>query len=322
MSNKPTVYIHRVEWCPAEYYMSQANYDLLESFAEVRDHGSDPEAATHEQLVEYMKGAEGILLFNGAHADEITMEAITEAATIKTIAAAPWWPQIGAMAKAIEGSGVEVIDASDPCNQAVAEWALGALICGIRRTDYFNREIHAGNWPEWRGSTGLLNGKTIGLVAIGRVGRWLLKYLAPFDVTVKVYDPYISDEEAKSLGVEKVELDVLMSSCDAISLHAPVLDSTKDMITRKELALLKDGALLVNSARSHLVENEALKNELESGRINAWIDVFENEPIEETEEYLFKLDNVVLTPHIAGTTDDMFERCGKAAIEVLKEKLS
>lgn len=321
MSNKPTIYIHRVEWCPAEYYMTQANYDLLASFAKIRDHRSDPEAATHEELVSYMKGADGMLLLNGAHADEITLEAISEAGTLRTIAAAHWWPQIADMAKAIEGSGVEIIDASEPCNQAVAEWALGALICGIRKTDYFNREIHKGNWPEWRGSTGILNGKTIGLVAIGRVGRWLLKYLEPFDVKVKVFDPYVPNQEAAELGVEKVELDELMASCDAISLHAPVLDSTKDMIGKKALALMKDGALLVNSARSHLLENEALKQELQSGRINAWLDVFENEPILEDEEYLYELDNVVLTPHIAGTTDDMFERCGRSAIETLKNGL-
>jgi phosphoglycerate dehydrogenase-like enzyme len=302
--------------------MTEANYALLNSFAEVRDHGADPEAATHEKLVEYMKGADGMLLLNGAHADEITLKAITEAGTIQTIAAAHWWPQIGDMAKAIEGSGVEVIDSSEPCNQAVAEWALGALISGVRRVDYFNRALKAGNWPEWRGATGILNGRTVGLVAIGRVGRWLLKYLAPFDVRVLVYDPYISDAEAASLGVEKVELAELMSSCDAISLHAPVLDSTRDMIGEKELALLKDGALLVNSARSHLLENEALKKELESGRISAWLDVFEDEPIGEQEEYLFKLDNVVLTPHIAGTTDDMFERCGRSAIEALRERIA
>lgn len=321
MNNKPIIYIHRVEWCPAEYYLTQANYDLLNSFAELRDHGSDPEAASHEQLVGYMKGANGMLLLNGAHADEITLDAITEACSLRTIAVSHWWPQIGDMAKAIAGSGVEIIDASDACNQAVAEWALGALICGIRRVDYFNREIHSGNWPAWRGATGILNGKTVGLVAIGRVGRWLLKYLAPFDVKVKVYDPYITDAEAEKLGVEKVGLDELMSTCDAISLHAPVLDSTKNMIGKKELALMKEGALLVNSARSHLLENEALKQELQSGRIYAWLDVFENEPIQECEEYLYELDNVVLTPHIAGTTDDMFERCGRFGIEALREKL-
>jgi phosphoglycerate dehydrogenase-like enzyme len=302
--------------------MTRANIDLLNSFAEVRDHGSDPQAASHEQLVEYLTGADGVLLLNGAHAMEITYNAVTAAGTLKVIAAAHWWPGIGDMARQIEGSGVEVIDASDACNQAVAEWSLGALICGIRRVDYFNRELKAGRWPSWRGTTGILNGKTVGLVALGRVGRWLLKYLAPFDVRILVYDPGVSEEEAARLGVEKVSLEELMSSSDAVSLHAPVLESTRDMIGRKELALLRDGCLLVNSARSHLIQNEALRKELQSGRIHAWLDVFENEPIGELEQYLFELDNVVITPHIAGTTDDMFERCGRFAIEALRARLT
>ena len=321
-TTRPCIYIHRVEWCPSDYYMTPANIELLNAFAEVRDHGADPEPAGHGQLVAYMRGADGMLLLNGAHADEVTREALVEAGTLKVIAAAHWWPQIGDMARQIEGSGVEIIDASDACNQAVAEWALGALICGIRRVDVFNRELKAGRWPSWRGTTGILNGKTVGLVAVGRVGRWLLRYLQPFDVRILVYDPGISDDEAQALGAEKVALDELMSTCDAVSLHAPVLDATKDMIGKKELGLLHDGALLVNSARSHLVENEALKHELESGRISAWLDVFEHEPIQESETYLFDLDNVVLTPHIAGTTDDMFERCGRFAIEALHKRLT
>jgi len=322
MSDKPCVYIHRVEWCPASYYMTQANVDLLSSFADVRDHGDDARAASTGDLVSHLGGAHGILMLNGSHADEITHDAVTEAGTVKAIAVSHWWPLCEVMKKNVAGTGVEVVDASDPCNQAVAEWALGALICGIRRVDHFNRGIKAGEWPAWRGTTGILNGKTVGLVALGRVGRWLLRYLASFDVRVLVYDPGVTNDEAESLGVEKVDLETLMSSCDAVSLHAPVLDSTKDMIGKHELGLMRDGTLLVNSARSHLVENEALKAELTSGRIGAWLDVFEHEPIEEDEYYLRDLDNVVLTPHIAGTTDDMFERCGRFAIEALKSRLT
>ncbi len=317
---KKKIYIHRVEWCPAEYYMTAKNNELLASFAEVRDFGSHPENLTHESIVENLKGVEGILLLNGAHAEDITLKAIEESgSTLKVITVGHWWPQCGDMAKAIEGSGVKIIDASDPCNQAVAEWALGSIINGLRKTDVYDHLLKTTKtWPGWRGMAGQLNGSTIGIVALGRVGRWLLRYLEPFDVKVLLYDPYLSDEEAKKLNVEKVELDRVMKESDAISLHAPVLPSTEGIIGKYELGLMKDGALLVNSARTWLLDNEAFYAEMKTGRIRAYLDVFDPEPLEEN-DILRILNNVVMTPHIAGATDLMFERCGTFAIQALKD---
>ncbi|HHH76530.1 MAG TPA: hypothetical protein ENL03_05850, partial [Phycisphaerae bacterium] len=175
MSNKPLVYIQRTEWCPAEYYMTQSNWGLLNSFADVRDKGDYPEDQTHEQMVENLTGVDGILVYNGAHVEEITCQAIQEAgSTVKIAAVGHWWAQCEPMVVEIEKAGGKVIDASDPCNQAVAEWALGAIIAGLRKFDVYDRLIKTGtDWPGWRGVAGQLNGATVGLVAIGRVGRWL-----------------------------------------------------------------------------------------------------------------------------------------------------
>lgn len=318
---KPKVYIHRVEWCPAELYMSQANRDLLASFADVNDCGDGREPLSHAQMVANLKGIDGILVLNGAHTDEITAEAVLEAGAPQFISVSHWWPQCNDMAKRLKNTPAQIIDASGACNEAVAEWSLGALIAGLRKMDVFDRQMKNGvKWPDWHGTAGQLNGSTVGLVGVGRVGGVLLKYLKLFDVRVLVFDPFLSAAKAAELGVESVDLDTLLKTSDAISLHAAVIDETKGMIGKRELSLIRDGALVVNSARAWLLDNDAFRAELASGRIRAWLDVFEPEPPTE-DDILRTLDNVVLTPHVAGSTDMMFERCGRFAIEALRDAL-
>lgn len=316
----PNIYIHRVEWCPANWYMNQRNRDYAASFATVNDHGNDAAALSHDEMVNCLRGAEAVLVLNGSHADEITAAALKEAGTIKVIAITHWFsPElIGACTEA----GVELIDVTWPCSQAVAEWSLGSIINGLRKTDYFDREMKKGQWPAWSGTAGQLNGSTVGLVATGRIGTCLLKYLAPFDVEVLVFDPYLTPERERELGVKSVDLQTVMCSCDVIALHAPNTPETKNMIGKEQLAAMKDGALLVNGARSFLIDSDAFRDEIKSGRIRAALDVFDSEPLGPEEKYLCALDNVILTPHIAGTTDVMFERCAYFAMEAIKNKIT
>ncbi|MGD2175392.1 MAG: NAD(P)-dependent oxidoreductase, partial [Candidatus Brocadiaceae bacterium] len=114
-----------------------------------------------------------------------------------------------------------------------------------------------------------------------------------------------------------VGLDELLQAADAVSLHAPVTDETKRMMGAHEFSLMRDGALFVNCARAALVDGDALREELSSGRIRAYLDVYEPEP-PPLDDVLRELDNVVMTPHVAGTTDLMFLRCGRRAIEALR----
>ena len=319
---KPLVYIHRLEWNPYEYYMNEENEKLLQSFAEVRNDGNVREPMTHEALVERLRGVEAILSLNGSRAPEITREVLEEVGTVRVAAVSHWWGDLSAKAaEAWRQAGVEVIDASDACNQAVGEWALGAIIAGLRRFDEFDRRMKSGEkWPSWRGVAGQLNGATVGLVAVGRTGRWLLRYLKPFDCRVIAYDPYMKKKEAKELGIELVDLPTLLRTADAISLHAPVTPETTGMIGRKELAMIRDGALLVNSARAALLDNDAFRDEMKKGRFRAYIDVFQPEPPPE-DDVLRTLNNIVMTPHVAGTTDAMYHRCGQMAIQAIRDYL-
>jgi phosphoglycerate dehydrogenase-like enzyme len=318
---KPLVYIARVEWCPYEYYMDAANERLLKSFARVRNNGDGRERLSHAEMTRHLRGVRALLVLNGAHADEITTEAVREAGTVEVAAVAHWWGQsCDELAARLKKAGVKTIDASGACNEAVAEWALGAIIAGLRKIDLFDRQMKQGvKWPAWRGVAGQLNGSTVGLVGVGRVGRRLARYLRPFDARVLACDPRLSEKAAARLGVEKTDLDTLLATCDAISLHAPVIPETKGMIGRRELKLIRDGALLVNSARAWLLDNDAFREEMRSGRFRAYLDVHEPEPLPE-DDVLRTLDNVVLTPHVAGTTDAMFRRCGRFAIEALRDR--
>jgi phosphoglycerate dehydrogenase-like enzyme len=158
--------------------------------------------------------------------------------------------------------------------------------------------------------------KTVGLVGASRIGRRVIELLRPFELRVVVADPFLDDAEAARLGVERRELDELLVEADVVSLHAPSLPATRHLLDRRRLRLMRDGAVLVNTARGALVDHDALAAELRSGRISAVLDVTEPEPLP-PESPLFSLPNVVLTPHIAGALGTEVVRLGDAAIEEL-----
>lgn len=156
--------------------------------------------------------------------------------------------------------------------------------------------------------------KRVGIVGASLVGRLVIERLRPFDVTVAVYDPYLDDDGAKALGVERVEqLDDLCATVDVLSLHAPDVPSTRGMIGARQLARLRDGATFVNTARPALVEQDALLGELRSGRIAAVLDVADPDPLPPGHE-LLGLPNVFVTPHIAGAMGTEVTRMSELAV--------
>ncbi|MGQ9683399.1 MAG: hydroxyacid dehydrogenase [Anaerolineae bacterium] len=319
---RPKIYIHRVFSCTYDLYMDAENEALLASFADVINHGNRSEPVSAEELRACLPGVRGILSLNGSGASDLSAELVKEAGTIEVAAIAHWWHgSHNTAVQAWRGAGVACVDASDACNEAVAEWAVGAIICGLRRFEHFDREMKRGVlWPERLGVAGQLCGATVGLVGLGRVGRLAATFLRPFPARVLGYDPFVTPEVTADLGVEQVGLDTLLRQSDAVSLHLAVTPATTGIIGRRELSFMKDGALLVNSGRAALLDNAALRDELSSGRLRAYLDVFEPEP-PPLDDVLRRLDNVVLTPHVAGHTSLMFKRCGQRAIEALQKYL-
>ncbi|WP_284639357.1 hydroxyacid dehydrogenase [Paenibacillus silviterrae] len=162
-----------------------------------------------------------------------------------------------------------------------------------------------------------LRGKTVGLVGLGMVAREVIKLLRPFGVKVLGYDPFFAEEMAADLSVKLCPLHELLSQSDIVSLHAPKVPETYHMIGKAELSLIRDGAMLINTARGDLIDEEALLNELRTKRFKAGLDVFTVEPLAVDSEFR-QLDNVIARPHLAGVNPDSRLRIGKLMVEEIR----
>jgi phosphoglycerate dehydrogenase-like enzyme len=212
--------------------------------------------------------------------------------------------------------GVTVVGAADANALPVAEYTVAAILFANKRVLDF-----AARYRRERGELGELGvyvkapatvgnfGKTIGLVGASRIGRRVAQLLRPFDFTVLVADPFFSPTAARGLGVEWVELDALLERSDVVSLHAPSLPETRHLLDARRLSLMRDGAILINTARGALVEQEALIGELVSGRLSAVLDVTEPDVLP-AQSPLYDLPNVLLTPHVAGAAGGELRRFG------------
>lgn len=157
-------------------------------------------------------------------------------------------------------------------------------------------------------------GARLGLVGASHVGRLVIDLLRPYDVEVSVYDPYLSVEDAAVLGVGRVDdLVELCATVDVLSIHAPDIESTRQMIGAAELSALRDGATVINTARPALIDTAALEAELHSGRIAAVLDVTDPEPMP-PDHPLLALPNVFVTPHVAGASGNELGRLADLAV--------
>ncbi|MDF3289248.1 hydroxyacid dehydrogenase [Streptomyces silvisoli] len=202
----------------------------------------------------------------------------------------------------------------------VAEYTVAAILFSGKRILEFARAYRAGRTPPdglvGRADLGNYR-RTVGVVGASRVGRRVIELLRPFDLRVLVYDPYLPGEAARRLGAEPVELDELARRSDIVTLHAPALPHTRHLFDRARLALLPDGATLINTARGWLVDTEALTEELVRGRLYAVLDHTEPE-VPPAGSPLYELPNVLLTPHVAGSLGNELGRLAHAAIDELE----
>lgn len=226
----------------------------------------------------------------------------------------------GIITEACWERGIVVSSAAWANALPVAEFTLAAIIFANKRIldmrDAYREQ--RGTQPERvtrRADSGNYR-RTIGIVGASNIGRRVLDLVRPLDVDVLLYDPYISGDQAADLGARSVALDELCAESDVVSLHAPALPETRHMLDERRLALIHDGATVINTARGSLIDTEALAVELERGRIHAIIDVAEPE-ILPADSVLFDLPNVLLTPHIAGSVGTELRRLVDAAADEL-----
>jgi phosphoglycerate dehydrogenase-like enzyme len=213
--------------------------------------------------------------------------------------------------------GIRVVSCAHAIGIGVAETALGLTIISVKNVKELDTDIHNGEWAKNKMKTKEMYGINIGVVGAGWVGRHFIKLLKNFHVNILLYDPFVSEEQAKELGVKKVELDELMRSSEVVSLHAPSLPATNKMINRSNLKLMKDGATLINTARGSLIDEEALYEECKTGRIKACLDVTDPEP--PAVDHPFRtLPNIIMTPHIAGAVTNGRFRIGLYTVQAIE----
>lgn len=161
-------------------------------------------------------------------------------------------------------------------------------------------------------------GRRVGIVGASKIGVRLIELLSPFDLEIVVYDPFLDYQRARQLGVRGLSLDELMATCSVVSLHAPLNPSTRGMIGARQLALLPDGATLINTARGDLIDEHALIRELQAGRIKAVLDVL-GATAADSRSPIWNLPNVVLTPHLAGALGNELRRLGEGVLADLED---
>ncbi len=201
--------------------------------------------------------------------------------------------------------GVAVINAPAGNTIAVAELFFGAVISLLRHLTQANVSMHAGRWERSKLMGSELNGRTLGVVGVGRIGSEVARRARAFGMSVVGYDPYVSDERFQALQVRRAEsLDALLEVADVLTVHTPLTDETRGMIGRRELAKLPPGAVVANLARGGIVDEEALAAALRAGTLRgAVIDVYTVEPLPEHHP-LRDAPNAVLTPHIGASTSE------------------
>ena len=222
----------------------------------------------------------------------------------------------GHVGPAVFARGIVVSSAAWANALPVAEYTVAMVLLAGKNAVAIARRYRAtrGRIDLVRDYPGIGNyGRTVGIIGASLVGRAVLRLLAPFDLELLVHDPYLSTTDAEELGAEPVELDALCRRSQVLSVHAPALPETRHLVDAARLALLPDGATLINTARGSLVDQDALENELRTGRISAVLDVTEPEVLPGGSA-LWDLPNIVLTPHLAGSAGTELRRLGASAV--------
>jgi len=205
--------------------------------------------------------------------------------------------------------GIVVMNTPGANAVAVAELTLGLMIAMARSVPRANAGMHAGKWDKKSLQGGELRGKTLGIVGLGRIGLEVARRAKAFGMTLIGYDPFVAPVIARENGVTLVPIDEIFSESDYLSLHVGLTPQTEGLINTHSIAIMKKGVRIVNCARGELIVDEALVEGLKSGKVaGAALDVFTNEPLKDSP--YFELDNVMLSPHIAGSTDEAQEAIG------------
>lgn len=211
--------------------------------------------------------------------------------------------------------GLLVTHAAESLAESVAEFTIGAIIMSRRQFVPSVNRLKAGQPRLPLARMRELGGSTVGIIGASSIGRRVMRLLAPWEPTILLYDPYCPPQVAAEHGATPVSLDELLRRSDVVTLHAPVTPETIGMLGAAEFGAMKGGALFVNTARGRLIDPDALLEELQSGRIDALLDVTDpTEPLPPDSPF-FSLENCVVAPHMAAVTVEARQRQSLFTVE-------
>lgn len=203
---------------------------------------------------------------------------------------------------AVYERGIRVVSGNRVFAESVAESVIAYALSSLRDIPYYSRRLKEGFWPQSFQNRGLLE-RSVGIVGYGMIAGFVVQMLQPFHNTIKVFSRHIGEEELKKQHMQKAELEEIFASCDIISIHSGMTKENYHLITEELLRKMKPGALLINTARGAVIDEEALIRVLKEQDIYAVLDVYETEPLP-PEHPLMTCDRALLMPHMGGPTID------------------
>lgn len=297
----------RISPIGVDLFKAEHGFEVIEAY------GSTP-----EQILEIVGDVDAIAVRSDT---KVNAEVIAAAPNLKVVGRAG----VGVDNIDIEAAtdrGVIVMNTPTGNTIATAELTFTHMLAGTRPIVQACARMRAGGWDRKKFTGSELNGKTLGVLGLGRIGAEVSKRAKAFQMDVLAYDPYLTESRAKSLGIQQATLDEVIENADYITVHMPLTEETKHILNADAFARMKDGVRIFNCARGGIIDEAALIAALESGKVAAaGLDVYEDEPPVE-DHPMRGIENLVLTPHLGASTAEAQENVGidvaKQMIEALK----
>lgn len=287
--------------------------DQLRSFSNDLVFNNTGRPLTEDELIPLLADCDGYI----AGLDMVTSKVIDSTNRLKVISRyGAGYDRVDL--EAASKKGIAVTNTPGVNAEAVGEVAMSLALSVARKIPYLNSQTRKGSWIR---STGMeLKGKTMGIVGLGAIGKVLARCAKGFDMKVIAYDPYIDEEYCKRHEIEVCTFEQLIRSADVISLHLPLNDKTRHLIDQEAIAQMKPAAILINTSRGGIIDEQAAYEALKEGRLGGMgLDAFEIEP--PVDSPLFEFNNVVATPHTGAHTQEATINMANAAVQNLIDVL-
>ncbi len=270
-----------------------------------------------EQLIETIPGAQALIIRSATKVTPAVLDAATDLIVVGRAGIGLDNVDVPYATK----KGVMVVNAPQSNILSAAEQAMALLLAQARNLPQAHAALVGGKWErsKWEGVE--LYGKTLGIIGLGRVGALVAQRALAFGMRLIAYDPFVSKDRARQMGVELLSLDELVSQADFISIHLPKTKETTGLINAEMLSKAKPGLRIINTARGGIIDENALYDAISSGKVQgAGLDVFDSEPC--TDSPLFKLSSVVVTPHLGASTVEAQDKAGVQIAEQVQLALA